>query len=211
MDRGRSDGREPVRLTTAQASAPAKARAAHAQTTIAPGDRLRLRETGERGVFSFERGDEQLGEVRQWLRGKLRLTLGPDTFDLEPNGRGFGLVLLTPDEHERARFVDRRLRGDHIVTGRRELAFTDDDEHLQDEAGTRLASFTPKRGSGRVVVVEVHDEDDAVLLAFAATIVLLRRLPARPSKRFGLDSGKAHEGRDLWVAGAITGHADGGF
>jgi hypothetical protein len=201
----------PVRLTTTQTSAPAKARSAPAQATIASGERLRLRETGERGLFTFERGDERLGEVRQWRRGKLRLTLGSETFDLEPNGRGFGLLLLTEDEQERARFVDRRLRGDHILTGERELSFTDDDEHLEAADGTRLASFTPKRGSGRVVVIAVHDEDDPVVVAFAATIVLLRRLPARPPKRTGLDSAEAWENRGHWVAGAMTGHADGGF
>ena len=155
--------------------------------------------------------------MRQWSGGRLRLRVGKTEYALTSHGRGFGLVLTDGADAERARFVDHRLRGDQLLAQGRTFTFTDDDEHLTDEQGERPASFTPRKGAVRVVLVDVHAplgldaDDDTLITLFAAVIVLLRRLPARPPKRFGLDSGKAWESRDVWVAGALTGHADGSF
>jgi hypothetical protein len=196
--------------TTARRAEQPAATAPASQGAVAPGDQLRLREV-ERGVFLLESAGEAVGKVRFGLKGILRLTVGGREFTIKPDGRGHGVMLVAADETVVARFVDRRFRGDQLLTGDRTLTFEGKDEHLADDGGARLASFTPRAGATRVVLVDVLAEEAIEVLAFAAVIVVLRRLPANPAKRFGLSGGRAPGRADLWIADAVSGGGgDGG-
>lgn len=208
----------PTQSSTTGLRAPSPAPAT--AVAVQPGERLRLAEAAEPATFTLDHGKATVGRVRMWTDGEIRLSLGERELRMRPDGRGHGLTLsdAAKDAPTLARFEDRRLRGDLLHAGERTFSFTDDDEHLCDEQGARLATFTARAPAprNRVVLADLLaplglGEEEGAVLAFAAVIVLLRRLPATSPRRFGMDGGRAAPGQGVWIAGALGGHADGSF
>ena len=209
--------RMTVRLTTRAAWAPAAAPARSAAPTppIQPQDVLVLAETGERGRGEQRRGDEVLGRLRQG-KSSMTLSLGDRTLTVRPERED---LLLVEERETIARFDDRRFRGDRIIlTDGPTFPFEGDDERLTTADGAPVAELVAKNpGTGnrlvRVAVRDVPLEPQAAtdLLAYAAAVVLSRRLPASPAGRFGMGGGNAGDSVGAKYGGFDSGGgSDGG-
>jgi uncharacterized membrane protein YgcG len=194
-------------------TAPARAKDERpAAARSAAGDRLRLSETTP-NTFKLERGLETIGTVKL-VKSRITIALGPRTATVEEDGGD--LVLTTDDGEELVRAKPpRRRQGTRLMlrNDADELAFDRDHERLTtSEDDALLLTLTPRRtGRTRIVVVQVEQPlDDDLTLAFAATITLLRRLSPAPTKRWGMDGGRATDGTITYGAGLFAPSTGGG-
>jgi hypothetical protein len=156
---------------------------------IDPRDVLVLAETTERNRFELRRNETILGRLTQ-QRDVATLTLGDERLTVRTGGKA--LALTTADGEVVARLEDRLLRSDRIVlAGAPEPFPFEDDERLTEHKGEPIARFVARNPSShdRIVRIEIADHlpalaPDAVLrlVAFAACVVLVRRLPPRGSR-----------------------------